>query len=100
MGWIIAIIVVAVFLLLLLPSLRRIGPTQVGLVQKRFGFKELSDDNPVAFKHEPGYQADLLMPGLRLKFWITHKVERFPWVQVPAGEIGVVIAQVGLPRCR
>ncbi len=97
MGWIIAIIVVAVFLLLLLPSLRRIGPTQVGLVQKRFGFKELSDDNPVAFKHEPGYQADLLMPGLRLKFWITHKVERFPWVQVPAGEIGVVIAQVGLP---
>ena len=97
MGWIIAIIVVAVFLLLLLPSLRRIGPTQGGLVQKRFGFKELSDDNPVAFKHEPGYQADLLMPGLRLKFWITHKVERFPWVQVPAGEIGVVIAQVGLP---
>jgi hypothetical protein len=54
MGWIIAIIVVAVFLLLLLPSLRRVGPTQVGLVQKRFGFKELSDDNPVAFKHEPG----------------------------------------------
>jgi regulator of protease activity HflC (stomatin/prohibitin superfamily) len=97
MAWILVIIIVAVLLLLILPSLRRVGPTQVGLVQKRFGFKELSDDNPVAFKHEPGYQADMLMPGLRLKFWLTHKVERFPWVQVPAGEIGVVIAQVGGP---
>jgi regulator of protease activity HflC (stomatin/prohibitin superfamily) len=87
--------VVVLILLLVLPSIRRIGPTQVGLVQKRFGFKKLSNDNPVAFRGEPGYQADLLMPGLRWKFWITNKVERFPWIQVPAGEIGVVIAQVG-----
>ena len=35
------------------------------------------------------------MPGLRFKFWLIYKVEKFPWVQVPAGEIGVVIAQVG-----
>jgi regulator of protease activity HflC (stomatin/prohibitin superfamily) len=95
MVWGIIIGVVVLFLLLVLPSIRRIGPTQVGLVLKRFGLKELSDDNPVAFKGEPGYQADLLMPGLRWKFWITNKVERFPWIQVPAGEIGVVIAQVG-----
>ncbi|HEY5527325.1 MAG TPA: SPFH domain-containing protein [Candidatus Anoxymicrobiaceae bacterium] len=97
MAWIIVIIVVAVFLILVLPSLRRVGPTQVGLVMKRFGFKRLSDDNPIGFRGEPGYQARLLMPGLRWKFWITHKVSRFPWVQVPAGEIGVVIAQVGHP---
>jgi len=97
MAWIIVVVVVAVFLILVLPSLRRVGPTQVGLVMKRFGFKRLSDDNPIGFRGEPGYQARLLMPGLRWKFWITHKVSRFPWVQVPAGEIGVVIAQVGHP---
>jgi len=96
-GWIIAIIVVVVLVLLVLPSIRRIGPTQVGLVIKRLSFKELSEDNPVAFKGEAGYQADLLMPGLRWKFWGLYKVDKFPWVQVPAGEIGVVIAQVGLP---
>jgi hypothetical protein len=89
--------VVALGLILVLPSIRVIGPTQVGLVIKRFGFKKLTEDNPIAFKGEPGYQADLLMPGVRWKFWILYRVEKFPWVQVPAGEIGVVIAQVGAP---
>ncbi|MGB9608716.1 MAG: hypothetical protein ACPL7E_09280, partial [bacterium] len=77
--------------------IRIIGPTEVGLVTKRFGFKKLSEDNPIAFNGEAGYQADLLMPGWRWKFWVLYKVEKFPWVQVPAGEIGVVIAQVGEP---
>jgi regulator of protease activity HflC (stomatin/prohibitin superfamily) len=97
MAWGIIIGAIVLLAVIALPSLRRIGPTQVGLVQKRFGFKKLSEDNPVALAGEPGYQGDLLMPGLRWKLWITHKVERFPWVQVPAGEIGVVIAQVGSP---
>jgi uncharacterized membrane protein YqiK len=37
------------------------------------------------------------MPGRRWKPWLLYDVEKFPWVQVPAGEIGVVIAQVGAP---
>ncbi len=37
------------------------------------------------------------MPGWRWKFWVVYKVAKYPWVQVPAGEIGVVIAQVGEP---
>ena len=78
-------------------SLRRIGPTEVGLVTKRFSFKKLAKDNPVAFSGEAGYQADLLMPGLRWKPFFLYAVEKYPWVQVPAGEIGVVIAQVGNP---
>src|SRR5207249_5011041 len=41
--------------------------------------------------------ADLLMPGWRWKLWILYKVDKYPWVQVPAGEIGVVISQVGSP---
>ena len=78
-------------------SLRRIGPTEVGLVTKRFSFKKLAKDNPVAFGGEAGYQADLLMPGLRWKPFFLYAVEKYPWVQVPAGEIGVVISQVGNP---
>ena len=53
------------------------------------------DEQLVALKNEAGYQADLLMPGLRFKLWPIYKVERFPWVQVPPDQIGVVIAQVG-----
>jgi len=94
-GWgKLAILVLAV---LVIPSLKVIGPTQVGLVMKRLSFRKLSEDNPVAFRKEPGYQADLLMPGLRFKLWFIYSVEKHPWVQVPAGEIGVVISQVGAP---
>ena len=81
----------------LLGSLHLIGPTEVGLVTRRFSFRKLSEDNPIAFHGEAGFQADLLMPGLRWKLFLLYKVARFPWVQVPAGEIGVVIAQVGQP---
>jgi SPFH domain/Band 7 family protein len=84
-------------LLFLLLSIRRIGPTEVGLVTKRFGWGRLDEDNPIALKGEAGYQADLLMPGLRFKAWLLYSVRKYPWVQVPAGEIGVVIAQVGEP---
>ncbi len=88
---------VIVLLLLAIPSIRRIGPNEVGLVIKRFGSRKLTEGNPIALQGEAGYQADLLMPGWRLAFWIVYAVEKRPWVQVPAGEIGVVIAQVGKP---
>ena len=37
----------------------------------------------------------MLMPGLRFKLYLVFAVTKHPWVQVPAGQIGVVIAQVG-----
>ena len=79
---------------LILSSIFSIGPTQVGLVRKRFG-KKLPDDNPIAFKGEAGYQGELLMPGLRFKLCLLYAVTKHPWVQVAAGQIGIVIAQVG-----
>ena len=76
-------------------SFRRVGPAEVGLVLKRVSARKLSGDNVIAFQGEAGYQADLLLPGMRWKPWLLYEVEKFPWVQIPAGEIGVVIAQVG-----
>ncbi|PYR46849.1 MAG: hypothetical protein DMF89_20810, partial [Acidobacteria bacterium] len=89
-------ILAAGVLILLLASIYSIGPTQIGLVRKRLGAK-LPGDNPLAFRGEAGYQAQLLMPGLRFKFCLVFAVTKHPWVQVPAGQIGVVIAQVGQP---
>jgi uncharacterized membrane protein YqiK len=88
---------ILVVILVLFKSIKWIGPTQVGLVSKRFAIKKLTDDNPIAFKGEAGYQARLLMPGIRFKFWPVFSVSKHPWVQVPAGEIGVIIAQFGDP---
>ena len=87
--------IVVIIVVFILPSIRVIGPTEIGLITKRFSVKKLSEDNPIAFNGEAGYQADLMMPGFRFKLWVLYKVSKFPWVQVPAGEIGVVIAQAG-----
>ena len=87
-----AVVLYALFIVL--PSIQVIGPTEVGLVMKRFG-KKLPGDNPIAFHGEAGYQAGLLMPGVRFKLWLRYRIRKFPWVQVPANEIGVVIAQIG-----
>src|SRR5262249_60900691 len=86
------VLLVAVFIVL---SLHKIGPTEVGLVTKRFSFTKLAKDNPVAFNGEAGYQADLLMPGLRWQTFLVYTVEKNLWIQVPGGGIGVVIAPVG-----
>lgn len=93
-GALIALIAIAASIAM--ESVYSIGPTEVGLVRKRFG-KKLPEDNPVAFHGEAGYQAELLMPGLRYKSKIFYDVTKHPWVQVPAGQIGIVIAQVGQP---
>jgi len=89
------VFVLLIALVVVFASLRRIGPTEVGLVTKRYSFKKLDSENPIAFHGEAGYQAELLMPGLRFKLWPLFAVEKHPWVQVPAGQIGVVIAQAG-----
>lgn len=93
--WIVVAIVIIVAYVV--GSIRRIGPAEVGLVLKRISHKKLSQDNAIAFEGEAGYQADLLMPGLRWKSILFYEVRKFPWVQVPAGEVGVVISQVGAP---
>ena len=67
-------------ILFLINSIKLIGPTEVGLVVKRLGAK-LPDDNPIALNGEAGYQADLLMPGLRFVVWPIYAVTKYPWVQ-------------------
>ncbi len=88
---------IIIMLVVLMRSTRNIGPTEVGLVRKRFGAKKLKDGNAVAFHGEAGYQARLLMPGVQFKLWPLYDVTHHPMVQIPAGQIGVVIAQVGEP---
>ncbi len=75
-------------------SFNMIGPDEFGLVEKRAG-KKLPEGQLIAFKGEAGYQAELLQPGLRFKLWPLYWVTKYPLVQVPAGEIGVVVAQTG-----
>ena len=65
---VIFIIVGIVFLLFVAwKSFHSSAPREVGLVAKRFAFRKLDEDNPIAFRGEAGYQATLLMPGPALQ---------------------------------
>jgi hypothetical protein len=96
-SWLLIAALAALAAFILYMSFWRIGPTEVGLVRKRFSFKKLDGGNIVAFKGEAGYQAELLRTGIRFKLWLMYDVQRRPIPQIPAGEIAVVIAQVGAP---
>ena len=86
--------VVFVLLVFVLPSIRIIGPTEMGLVTKRFSFRKLPDDNPIAFHGEAGYQADLLMPGWHLKLWLDLR----SWRSIPGCRSGPARSAWSSPR--
>ncbi len=94
-GWLAAVLVAVAGAMMVLRSIVLIGPAQIGLVVRRTSVRHNQTDTPIAFAGEAGYQSELLMPGLRFKLWPVFSVSKFPWVRVPAGEIGVVISQIG-----
>ena len=60
-NWI-AIAAMAVVAVVIFMSFWNIGPTEVGLVRKRFSFNRLRSGSPVALAGEAGYQADFYKP--------------------------------------
>ncbi len=97
-GIIVVIVVVVLLLLLVWKSFHSIGAAEVGLVTKRFAFRKLGEDNPIAFRGEAGYQADAADAGPALQALADVRRRRSSrGCRCPAGEIGVVIAQVGEP---
>jgi uncharacterized membrane protein YqiK len=93
-GVIVILVGILVVVIVAASSFHPIGPAQVGLVTKRIG-RKLDSDQVLALHGEAGYQADLLMPGVRFKLWPIYSVDRYDWVQVPPDQVGLVIAQVG-----
>src|SRR5437879_11258903 len=78
-------------------SIVAIGPAEIGLVIKRVSRRQNMTDTPIAFAAEAGYQAELLMPGVRFKLWPTYFVIRFPWGRVPARANRAVVSQTAEP---
>jgi regulator of protease activity HflC (stomatin/prohibitin superfamily) len=93
--WLLLAVLAIAALVVSAKSVRNIGATEVGLVRKRFSVRKLGAGNAIAFEGEAGYQARLMMPGIQFKLWPLYDVTRHPMVQIPSGQIGVVIAQVG-----
>ena len=75
-----------------------IDEREVGVVIKKFGFRQLPQGQLIALNGEAGYQADTLAPGLHFGYWFfQYRVIKMPMVRIPAGEIGLVLANAGAP---
>jgi uncharacterized membrane protein YqiK len=72
-----------------------IGANEAGLVIRRYG-RSLPAGRLIATRGEAGYQARMLSPGWHVGYWPwTFKVVKVPLVEVPSGEIALVIAKDG-----
>jgi uncharacterized membrane protein YqiK len=75
-----------------------INEREVGVVTKKFGRRKLPPGQLIALNGEAGYQADTLAPGLHFGYWFfQYRVAKVPMVRIPAGEIGLVLANAGAP---
>ena len=85
----------AFVLLVALLGLVVIGADESGLVVRRHGLP-LPPGRLIATRGEAGFQARMLSPGWHWGLWPwTYKIVKVPLVEVPSGEIALVIAKDG-----
>ena len=75
-----------------------INEHEVGVVIKKFSARQLPPGQLIALDGEAGYQADALAPGLHFGYWFfQYRVQKDGMIQIPAGKIGLVLANAGAP---
>src|SRR5438445_5330094 len=93
--WMGVVVAVAALVLVVRLGVRVIGPSQSGLLIKRFG-RELPAGHVIALEGEAGYQARMLGPGWHFPVWRwRYRVVKVPVVVVNPGEIALVVAADG-----
>lgn len=104
--WLVAAIAVVLALVYgprLLLGLVIIGDDEVGIVTKKFGFKDLPAGHIVALNGEAGIQADTIPPGWHFGYWPwQYGVQKQKTILIPEGQIALVVANDGatLPEGR
>ena len=96
--------VVGLLLLVLLArtalGIVRIKEDEVGQIIKKFSLegKKLPEGRLVALNGEPGYQAQVLTPGLHIGYWPwMYDIVKDKVIRIKPGEIGLVSAKDGSP---
>lgn len=68
-------------------------PDGNGSGDARVSAKKLKNDYAIALAGQAGYPSEVLLPGLRFELGLVYAVDRYPWVQLPAGQLGVVVTR-------
>ena len=78
-------------------NFKRIRAGHIGLINIK-GILPNSSKNPnaiIAMNGEPGWQVDYLLPGLSKSIPLFAEVEEVPMIEIPPGEIGLIVAHDG-----
>ncbi|OGO35898.1 MAG: hypothetical protein A2147_07215 [Chloroflexi bacterium RBG_16_57_8] len=98
LGWLIfGIVVVLLFLILILPGFRLIGPNQVGILTRKMLGKEMPEGQIIARQGEVGILARTLMPGLYWRLPIVWSIAKAPVIEIDVESVGLVEAIDGEP---
>jgi uncharacterized membrane protein YqiK len=94
-GGAIAVVVVLIALANPILGFVLIGRSESGIVYRRFG-GQLGHGKIIALNGEAGWQANMLPPGMYFGLWgWMYMIKRVPMMNIPAGEIGLVVAKDG-----
>jgi regulator of protease activity HflC (stomatin/prohibitin superfamily) len=93
----IIITLVIVFFALLIPGLKLIRDSEVGILTKRMFGRKMPQGQVVARNGEIGVQANILMPGLYWRIPIIWKIEKQYVSEISPTEVGIVESIDGRP---
>src|SRR5207248_8089473 len=95
LGWTAIGLLIALFVAAF-ACIRFIPNNRVGIVEKLWAPKSLSEGHLIALDGEAGYQADVLRGGIHLGYWRwQYRIHQVPLVTIPQGKIGYVYARDG-----
>jgi hypothetical protein len=90
-------IAVLIVLLFIVPGLKLITDTEVGILTKRMFGRKMPQGQVVARNGQIGVQADILMPGLYWRIPIIWKIQKDSVTEILPEEVGIVESIDGRP---
>jgi len=74
-----------------------IGGRQIGIMERKYFGRRLSEGRVIALRGETGVQAGTLAPGLHILFPFLYRVQKVAFVEIGQNEIGCVESIDGMP---
>jgi len=92
---ILVVLVLIVLIAVIAGSVVKIDGDEVGIVEKKLFGRDLSEGKVLAVKGEKGFQAQILMPGWRVKWKWQYNVTKIKMIEIKEGFVGLIHAADG-----
>jgi len=93
--FILVVVALIVLIAVIAGSVVKIDGDEVGIVEKKLFGRDLSEGKVLAVKGEKGFQAQILMPGWRVKWKWQYNVTKIKMIEIKEGFVGLIHAADG-----